>query len=600
MTLRSHPRKVAGLALAIAFLATPCVALTTQDSKQVHALFGRVVAKSGEPVAGARVHVCSRVLPSRLDIGTPIELETTTDARGGFRIEAPSGRAYTLWAAWEDDDGAVHVTELVTDRVVDRPARLVEDGVRRQHGIELEGADAWRDSGLCIRAGTEIGDRFVMDIDAESPRLPILPGNTIAVEVRTRTGMLIAYEGLDSQELDVQVGTIPITIAKPLRITIRLVSAVSGLPLENAWVEIATQCAMGGMSAHLPPSRVATTDRDGLASFVIPERLHVVGRRLEDNHQFLLFGAEDHAVTKAAIRRIDTVQEFRIEGGKSLVGRLEDFDGNALANTALVLMTMTRFDGQETCRLGMLPRVLETDAKGGFRFDGLTGRDSWELYLPGAALRGQRGFPTHLHAIACGTASAATNVGTVRLNQLADVTLGFEHADATPAIAISVLLRGPSSYQYATHITNHAGQLRCLLPKGEWFAGAWSVGGGVARERIVLEDKTTMTIRLSKTISISGRVLDDRGRPIGGASVQFCGRPHGVEEGLADVAFRQCNPAMSDATGHFELQVPVSMARYELQASVQRGERWFWSTPTKVDVENNDVDRVLLTISGSQ
>ncbi|MCK5945102.1 MAG: hypothetical protein KAI24_24145 [Planctomycetes bacterium] len=535
------------------------------------AVLGWVEDERGDKRAGAVVVLVARPVPARADIGELDRVEVETDQRGRFRAACLRGRGYSAWAHWRDGDVTM-VTAIVEGVVPGPPVRLHQPEPFAAPTLRFAGFDAWREHGplrVVARPTTDNTFEVPLELVDDRARLPLLPGVVWNVEVRTRQGLLLLRQRA-SRGVEVEV-----RLPAPVAVEVRVRDG-NDQPVAAATVASMPCYSVGGRDPRMTSTPVAQTDADGVAKFVLPELNALTGRR---GSQVLRVAREGFATRLVVVpargaRRATLV----MDEGFAVSGRLVDAAGEPIADQPVHVDHPVGIAGGSDARFGAPLQTVRTDADGRFVQHGLVPREGCRVML---ALSPQRARALGFAAVTdrslapVAWIAARTNVtedvelGTIRLSEVPMCRLQVVRHSGEPATEARVRLVHDSGYDAtADFVTDRVGRLQFAYPDEHTRVGVFVPGGGVALFAVAGPASHELRVELSEPRVVTGRVVDEHGKPVANASVRGWATPQGMDLHLGQLvssSFEASEPTGED--GRFRLTLPLGELVFPIRAT---------------------------------
>lgn len=477
----------------------------------------RVVDGRGEWLAGARVTV--------FPFSFVRHFECVTGADGRCSL----GRVPELeYLQWGHQDGLVPDVERargefaeVTPLRLVRPREVAGVVVRRGQGV----------AGARVHVSTRRWDAWT---------------TTQAQGAFAFTGMPLgpySLEAFSEGDVATALTTRQTTEAEAKRLVLELrrcavvegqVLAESGTPVSGAQVRFSTLEA-------IQYERTVRTDARGRYRLdcALPGafRLTVGAEGLLERE---VFAREEQALAPGETRRLD----WTLAASSLLAGEVVDGEGRGIAEARV---DVHRERPKDEPGLPLLWTVL-SDTAGRFHVDGLApGLYEVEVTGPGGvgSHEGQARAPDAglRFVLDVGGPLDGAIIGTV------------VDEEERPLEDVYVSASGPQGQEFAARTTG-AGQFRLSkLLAGRWRLTAFHSGGyydaqirSIAEVELRGPEPAVVRLRLGAGLSVAGRVVDERGRPLEGARVVATRESPGEEQGV------RADMAMTDAEGRFTLR----------------------------------------------
>ena len=612
-----------GCVVAIVLLAAAAPAQDQQQSDSRVVQLGTALGSDGLPWARATVTLWSR-RPFRAANLVPEDIVTVrTDARGRFRASLLPGRAYIASARIGEGDATRYSSLFQVS--ASRPVHLREGRFRpRPVRLELVGVAAWKEHGpLRARVSDALGRSIDLALDETgSAVIPAtLATHGVVLEILDRAGakltsrnvsLLLDQRVKDRKRLaerlkncrdskpvpglpDVATQAVPpaeverVLVGPPRRASVRVVDAE-------------TKQAIAGAVVRLPHLRhSAKTGKDGVANFVICRTITWEGR--PDDFGYIRveaaaagYGtrqggwttsrpdAQETRISKEAARARDLpVTTIALPRGSSVRGRIlgtRDVPASALR---LMARYRVRQAAQRREHVFTCDRVLTPEGQGRWRLIGLDAACDKLLI---AVLLG----PAHVRALdPKGQMSASSyaiipipvpagggEVADLDLTKLRFTTLVVRKADGELASGANVrpwLASWFARRAVPTSRVDRRGRCRLLLPPGnsqvvvQWGSeyAIVDIDGAKPPPRV--------DVQLLRMKSISGKIVDPRGKPVDGAWI------HSDTFAEGSTAIHDLNTELlrtsSGPAGRFSLNfVPDPGRRWRLAVRKLAGPRW--------------------------
>ena len=530
----------------------------------------------GSPWVGAKVHARSWLL-SKLALGKVDVLEAVSDARGRARISVLPGRDYCVWAS-EIVDGKQYVSQLHTGLRGSQRATLRSRRAYPTRSIELSassieelgGALSWS-----IGPASEPRLKTQLELDADGrAAVPLVPW---PIEVRLRDA-----KGRDRVRVRVdEPEQLPARIAIPrLPQLICKVGDFAGkevVPLarihqvvDGAWLVI------------------GRSNDDGLAlcrpfvEYLLEKKTFKISGKLLSRAKGWCDATKRVSSLPEAARDLDALLkqksadlEIRCGQGRRVRGRLMWKADEPVSGMQLLLRTSIA-SGQNSWSHIREPFLLETDREGRFVLRGFEKSCGWRLFaMPSPADLNRLGrspeypwlLPLWIHA---GDKPANEILGDVVIGkQTTILDVEVVSADGMPArfprFVLGERQRHPGGgigvYSLRISRGSRHGRSRLMLPKTDKLRLGVGAAGASAVVDLDLADYEggQMRITLPETKTVTGVVVDQRGRAVANARVW-------ANISSAKKAGRARTPGRIVADANFARQ---SIERFDLRSDEQ-------------------------------
>lgn len=545
-------------------------------AQELRPLVGRVVDAAAAPVSGAEVTVAWSPA-SQPDLGGATTTNGVADARGYFRIPAPSGRQLWVWAIGKNDADGRYLTSSVTSCMVGTPRlEVVVDKDRLDRPVRVTGLEAWADRApFTLRMHPVPFLDLVVDLQLDeqgSCRPPRHPFATNWLELRDAGGHPRVTDRLDDGDLK---------LPPPQSLPIEVVDA-AGKPVADAEIlhrvgDLRDWSSSYGQTQRELWAPVGKTGADGKATAVLalpqnplqadkPRDLLLMARKPGHapshsgfDEEWYLDGVKLGEGVKPPVIKFTLAAAEPLAGVLKLPGRLPE--------TLLVRWTSRiRFQNGWT----HLPRSerVPVAANGAFALPLPT--DAYEIafYGPAVEMAGEDGKQRLVPLVLPTLAEMPRGQFDLGSATLSPTKFKVVAPDASPVVAVQVLVCNQvggeveTSPAAAVLSVSAAGTGEVLVASADaWLLAVGEQGHAFAR--LAEAAGASVELKLEPFAAAKGRVVDDTGKPVQGARVSIFrtssrggggGADAAVRSAIGSYAASQMHDVVTDAEGRFALR----------------------------------------------
>lgn len=573
-----------------------------QDSLDRGVVLGIVAGDGDRKQVGAEVVLISRPFPARVDVGELDVVRVISDATGRFRAKCLRGRAYSAWATWVDESGAQWSTSIAEGVVPGPIVRLHEASLSKPVEIKIRGLAAWRELGEVTATAyshskNAYGRPLAIAADGTAV-LPFLPGTHWEVEVRAANGLLIRLAQIRRAPTEVEV-------SGPREWRVQVANE-QGAPIGGAAVAQIPCYAPGGRHLRMVSVPLAKTDQLGRATVVLPA-MHPMtnGKR----SQTLEVRSPGHASRLANTADDNggpvTVVSVTMRDGYELKGQLVDAHQQPIVGIEVFVEHPIELQGADNSRWLNPPLPVRTDGDGRFAVNGL---GDWsgcrvmlmlkpsEARLVGFATEADRSLAPIQWIAAVEKVVADIDLGPVCLADIPMCRLTIVGHDKVPAAEARVRLLHAGSLQPPIEFaTDRVGRLQMAYPDANTRIGVYVPGGGIALAVVPSAETHEIRLSLMETRIVTGKVVDEAGKPVAGAVVKPWDRLRNCGFQLADLAYRSYGSmGATGADGKFRVTLPMVDVAFSIRATATIEQRPASSKVMLVAPDEQNVELVVV------
>jgi len=546
---------------------------TTLAAQERGRYAGWVADANGKRVVGANVTLISRPLPKRPDIGETDELHVQTAADGMFRAKLLHGRSYSAWAVWRDDSGIDHRTEIAENVFPGPPSPLKETARQTLTTIRITGADKWLTHAplrlTAITASENISVLPLQLADDMTAKLPTLPGATVDLEVRGKTGLVLSMA--NSKRLaQADETTLTIALSEPHELRV-IVHDNNGKPVPDVLVRHAFGYRLRDAMAAL-----GTTDEKGTLDCRIPSHNPTY---MPNNHDLCVLEItapgrqRRQAWTK--LGKVGNEVTLTMPTGPDLLGSVAGAKGSAAETVTLLPDCYAMGGDNESTGTGVPPRPLALFDDGSFRFHGLHPKYDFRLLAliePKAAIELGLNLrpdvavaPIMWLAVGAPPYQLPHKLAPIDLAKLEVAQIRVTTNDGVPAPGAHVTVTTKDLYNSPmNYVCDRVGRLQFPLPIGTIHIGAWAPNAGIATTLVTSNGiqngkaQPPLVIKLSATRTIHGTIVDENGQPMAGLKAYQWNRAQIEDRKLREMSYLgRATSNTTGADGKFSLTLPL-------------------------------------------
>tara|TARA_R110002094_G_scaffold113472_1_gene109608 strand:+ start:77 stop:1438 length:1362 start_codon:yes stop_codon:yes gene_type:complete len=428
--------------------------------------------------------------------------------------------------------------------------------------------------------------------------LPFLPGTQWEVEVRAANGLLLRLVKVRRAPTEVEV-------SGPREWHVQ-VADEQGAPIVGAAVAQIPCYAPGGRYLRMVSVHLAKTDQLGRATVVLPA-IHPMTNH--DVQQTLEVRSPEHAslLVNTVYDKGKPVTEVSVtmRDGYELKGQLVDAQQQPIVGLEVLVEHPIGLQGAGNSIWLNPPLPVRTDGEGRFAVNGL---GDWagcrvmlmlkpsEARLVGFATEADRSLAPIQWIAAVDKVVADIDLGPVCLADIPMCRLTVVGHDKVPAAEARVRLLHEGSLQPPIEFaTDRVGRLQMAYPDANTRIGVYVPGGGIALAVVPSAETHDMRLSLMETRIVTGRVVDEAGKPVAGAVVKPRDRLRNYGFQLADLAYRSYGSmGATGADGKFRVTMPMVDVAFSIRATATIEQRSASSKVMVVAPEEQNVELVVV------